>query len=71
MKTHRFLIAITALLLTGVPSQSSAADVSVDIVSIAPRNPDAVIAQIELNVLLTRKGARKGTGQECQVVPLE
>ncbi len=52
MKTHRFLIAITALLLTGVPSQSSAADVSVDIVSIAPRNPDAILTQIELNVAI-------------------
>lgn len=52
MKTHRLLIALTALLLTAVPFQSSAADVSVDISSFAPRNPDAILTQIELNVLL-------------------
>lgn len=53
MKSHRLLlVAITAPLLTAVPSQSSAADVSVDISSFAPLDPNAVVAQIELNVLL-------------------
>ena len=53
MKTHRLLlIAITGLLLTAVPPQSSAADVTVDISSFAPLDTSAALDQIELNVLL-------------------
>jgi uncharacterized protein (TIGR03067 family) len=53
MKTPRLLTLLaTALLCAASPQPLPAADVTVDISSFAPRDPDAILHQIELNVAL-------------------
>ncbi len=53
MKTPRLLTLFAAALLCAAsPHTSPAADVVVDISSFAPRNPDVVVRQIELNVAI-------------------
>ena len=53
MKTHRLLILCVAALLGTAPSRSlSAADFVVDISSFAPRDPEVILRQIDLNVAL-------------------
>ncbi len=55
MKTPRLLNFLAAALLCAAsPHSSPAADVVVDISSFAPRDPDAVVRQIELNVAIKR-----------------
>ena len=53
MITPRLLTLLaTALLCAASPHSSPAADVVVDVSSFAPRDPDAVVRQIELNVAI-------------------
>lgn len=53
MKTPRLLTLLAAALLCAVsPHSSPAAEVVVDISSFAPRDPSAVMRQIELNVAI-------------------
>jgi predicted RNase H-like nuclease len=53
MKTPRLLtLFIAATVFVAASLHLSAAEVAVDVSSFAPRDPDAVIQQIELNVLL-------------------
>jgi len=53
MKTPRLLTLLAAALLCAAsPHSSPAADVGVDISSFAPREPNVIIRQIELNVAI-------------------
>ena len=53
MKTPRlFTLLATALLCAASPRNLPAVDVVVDISSFAPRSPDVVVRQIELNVAI-------------------
>jgi len=53
MKPQRLLTLLaTTLLGAALPHSLPAADVTVDISSFAPRNADAILRQIELNVAL-------------------
>ena len=53
MKTPRLLTLIAATVLcAALPQSSPAADVVVDISSFAPREPEVVVRQIELNVAI-------------------
>ena len=53
MKTPRLIALIAAALLCAASLQSSsAAEVTVDISSFAPREPEVIIRQIELNVAI-------------------
>jgi hypothetical protein len=53
MKTHRFIVAFAiTLFLAASLHPMRAADVQVDISSFAPRDPNVVVRQIELNVAI-------------------